>query len=70
VVAFTGDGGFLMMIAERQTAQRENLPIIVLVFDNQEIGLIGVKRGERAGHRLEHDPEKWIPVFGKDHAQT
>jgi hypothetical protein len=20
--------------------------------------------------RLEHDPEKWIPVFRKDHAQT
>src|ERR1700747_1871383 len=20
--------------------------------------------------RLEHDPEKWIPVFGKDHAPT
>jgi hypothetical protein len=19
---------------------------------------------------LEHDPEKWMPVFGKDHAQT
>jgi hypothetical protein len=19
---------------------------------------------------LEHDPEKWVPVFGKDHAQT
>jgi hypothetical protein len=19
---------------------------------------------------LEHDPEKWIPVFGKDHAKT
>jgi hypothetical protein len=19
---------------------------------------------------LEHDPEKWIPVFGKDHAQA
>jgi hypothetical protein len=19
---------------------------------------------------LEHDPEKWIPVFGKDHAPT
>ena len=29
VVAFTGDGGFLMTIAELQTAQRENLPIIV-----------------------------------------
>jgi hypothetical protein len=23
--------------------------------------------GER---RLEHDPEKWEPVFGKDHAQA
>jgi hypothetical protein len=22
------------------------------------------------GSRLEHDPEKWEPVFGKDHAQT
>src|SRR5215470_1530660 len=22
------------------------------------------------GARLEHDPEKWIPVFGKDHAHT
>ncbi len=21
-------------------------------------------------HRLEHDPEKWEPVFRKDHAQT
>ena len=21
-------------------------------------------------HHLEHDPEKWIPVFGKDHAQV
>ena len=44
VVAFTGDGGFLMTVAELQTAQRENLPIIVLVFDDQEIGLIRVKQ--------------------------
>jgi hypothetical protein len=21
-------------------------------------------------HQLEHDPEKWVPVFRKDHAQT
>ena len=26
-------------------------------------------RGKSA-QRLEHDPEKWIPVFGKDHAPT
>ena len=44
VVAFTGDGGFLMTVAELQTAQRENLPIIVLVFDDREIGLIRVKQ--------------------------
>ena len=44
VVAFTGDGGFLMAVAELQTAQREKLPIIVLVFDDQEIGLIRVKQ--------------------------
>jgi hypothetical protein len=23
-----------------------------------------------APHLLEHDPKKWKPVFGKDHAQT
>jgi hypothetical protein len=44
VVAFTGDGGFLMTIAELQTAQRENLAIIVMVLDDQEIGMIRVKQ--------------------------
>ena len=24
----------------------------------------------RSGEELEHDPEKWIPVFGKDHVPT
>lgn len=44
VVAFTGDGGFMMAVAELQTAQREKLPIIVVVFDDEEIGLIRVKQ--------------------------
>jgi acetolactate synthase-1/2/3 large subunit len=44
VVAFTGDGGFLMAVAELQTAARENTPMIILVFDDQEIGLIRVKQ--------------------------
>jgi acetolactate synthase-1/2/3 large subunit len=44
VVAFTGDGGFLMAVAELQTSMRENLPIIVVVFDDEEIGLIRVKQ--------------------------
>jgi acetolactate synthase-1/2/3 large subunit len=44
VVAFTGDGGFLMAVAELQTSVRENLPIIVVVLDDREIGLIRVKQ--------------------------
>ena len=44
IVAFSGDGGFLMAVAELQTARREKLPIIVVVFDDQEIGLIRVKQ--------------------------
>ncbi len=44
VVAFTGDGGFLMAVAELQTSVRESLPIVVVVFDDQEIGLIRVKQ--------------------------
>jgi len=44
VVAFSGDGGCLMALAELQTARQEGLPIIVLVFDDAEIGLIRVKQ--------------------------
>jgi acetolactate synthase-1/2/3 large subunit len=43
-VAFVGDGGFLMAVAELQTSVRENLPIIAVVFDDEEIGLIRVKQ--------------------------
>ena len=71
VVAFTGDGGFLMTVAELQTAQRENLPIIVLVFDDREIGLIRVKQ-EIKGIPLHGvqlggvDWEKLAQSFGAD----
>jgi len=44
IVAFSGDGGLLMAVAELQTAQRERLPIIVIVFDDEEIGLIRIKQ--------------------------
>ena len=52
-VAFVGDGGFLMAVAELQTSVRENLPIIAIVFDDEEIGLIRVKQ-----------QLKQIPQFG------
>ncbi|HLH72266.1 MAG TPA: thiamine pyrophosphate-dependent enzyme, partial [Chloroflexota bacterium] len=44
IVCFTGDGGLLMAIAEIQTSVREELPITIVVFDDQEIGLIRVKQ--------------------------
>jgi acetolactate synthase-1/2/3 large subunit len=44
VVAFAGDGGFLMAVAELQTAARESLPFITIVFDDEQIGLIRVKQ--------------------------
>lgn len=55
VVAFAGDGGFLMAVAELQTAVKEKLPIIVVVFDDREIALIRVKQ-----------ELKKIPKFGID----
>ena len=71
IVAFTGDGGFLMTVAELQTAQREGLPIIVLVFDDQEIGLIRIKQEIKGiplnGVRLGGvDWEKLAQAFGAD----
>src|SRR4029077_14051136 len=30
----------------------------------------GGRGAQRAARSVAHDPEKWIPVFGKDHAQT
>jgi acetolactate synthase-1/2/3 large subunit len=44
VVAFAGDGGFLMTVAELQTSVREKLPVIIVVLDDAEIGLIRVKQ--------------------------
>lgn len=73
IVAFSGDGGFLMAVAELQTARRENLPIIVLVFDDQEIGLIRIKQEikniPRHGVKLGGiDWEKLGHAFGADAA--
>jgi acetolactate synthase I/II/III large subunit len=40
VVAVAGDGGFAMSMAELETAVREGLRIVVLVFDNERYGTI------------------------------
>jgi acetolactate synthase-1/2/3 large subunit len=71
VVAFTGDGGFLMAVAEMQTAIQENLPIIIVVLDDEEIGMIRVKQEikgiPRYGIKLGGiDWEKLAQSFGAD----
>jgi acetolactate synthase-1/2/3 large subunit len=40
VVAFVGDGGFLMTGPEIETAVRENAPLVALVYDNAQYGTI------------------------------
>jgi acetolactate synthase-1/2/3 large subunit len=40
VVSLVGDGGFLMTGLEVETAVREQIPIVVLVYDNGQYGTI------------------------------
>lgn len=51
VVALTGDGGFLMRLSELETARREGLPIIVVVFNDGYLNLIKIKQ-ERQGYAV------------------
>lgn len=52
VVAFTGDGGLLMCLAELRTAARERLPLRIIVFDDGELSLIRIKQLQR-GYRTD-----------------
>jgi acetolactate synthase I/II/III large subunit len=47
VVCFTGDGGFMMIAAELETAVRLRLPITVIVFDDAALSLIEVKQEQK-----------------------
>jgi acetolactate synthase-1/2/3 large subunit len=51
VVALTGDGGFLMRVSELETARREGLPIIVVVFNDGYLNLIKMKQ-QRQGYAV------------------
>ena len=39
-VAFVGDGGFMMLMAEFATAVQYNLPIKVIILKNNTLGMI------------------------------
>jgi thiamine pyrophosphate-dependent acetolactate synthase large subunit-like protein len=40
VICITGDGGFSMLMADFLTAVKNNLPIKVFIFNNQQLGMI------------------------------
>jgi acetolactate synthase-1/2/3 large subunit len=47
VVAWTGDGGFAMTMAELETAVRMHLRLVVLVLDNERYGTIRMHQDQR-----------------------
>ena len=51
VVAWTGDGGFAMTMAELETAVRERVRVIALVLDNERYGMIHSHQELRPGRR-------------------
>ena len=55
VVAQTGDGGLAMTMAELETAVREKLRIVVLVFDNERFGTIRMHQERRGGETVGTD---------------
>ena len=69
VVTVTGDGGFMMNSQEIETAVREGVPFITLIFHDSAYGLIGMKQHQHFG-RLSHidfgnpDFVKYAESFG------
>jgi acetolactate synthase I/II/III large subunit len=51
VVAFSGDGGFLLAASELHTSVREKLPITVVVLDDGELGAMRVRQDLRGLQR-------------------
>jgi acetolactate synthase-1/2/3 large subunit len=57
VVAFTGDGGFLLHAAELETAVRARAHVVVVVINDSGLGLIRIKQQERGYRRAAVDFE-------------
>jgi acetolactate synthase I/II/III large subunit len=52
VISLSGDGGFMMTFQEVETAVRENIPIISLVFNNNSYGTIRMHQEIHYPHRV------------------
>ncbi len=55
VVAAVGDGAFLMNSQEIETALREQIPLVILIWEDGAYGLIGWKMDVELGHHVEVD---------------
>lgn len=51
VVCFTGDGGLLMRLGDLETAVREDLPIVVVVFNDRALNMIKMQQDRRGFQR-------------------
>jgi len=65
VVAFDGDGSFLMTAQELSVAVRENLDITIVVLNNEAVGMVRQwQDGFYEGRRMASE-YPWIPQFDK-----
>jgi acetolactate synthase-1/2/3 large subunit len=69
VLAAAGDGGFMMLSSELETAIREHVPIVVLIWEDQAYGLIKWKMDLDLGRHSSVDFEnpnfvKYAESFG------
>lgn len=63
VFCITGDGGFSMGMADFVTAVKYNLPMIVIVLNNQQLGMIRVEQ------MMEHYPNYATDLLNPDFAR-
>jgi len=47
VICFTGDGGLMMVAAELETVARLRLPLLIVVFNDEALSLIGIKQEQK-----------------------
>jgi acetolactate synthase-1/2/3 large subunit len=55
-IAFTGDGGLMMCVAELATAAEAGAPCITIVFNDGALSLIDIKQQQR---QLPHEGVRW-----------
>jgi pyruvate oxidase len=62
VFCITGDGGFAMAMAELVTAVKYHLPMVVVVMNNRELGMIRIEQ------QMEHYPNFGTDLLNPDFA--